>query len=405
MYKRFNNTLLDQLQNCRKGVKIGTSDVTAPTCADDIALISKNQSDAHALTNTIEYASSRHRFVINPTKSELMKFKTINKGGKEVKVHLGPEEIRQVNQTFHLGIERNETNTPDVQKRIATARRTLNALMGSGMHGKNGVSPAISIQLWQTFVIPRLLHGIELLDIRKKDLQDLDLFQRKVLRQLQSLPERTATVAVLGLLEAKPIEGQIDTNILTTFINIAKDPCTIEHQLAPRQLIVKSDQSNSWFIKVKHTLCKYDLPEPMHLLLSIRIEKERLHWKNTIKKKVHDFWHMKNIQEAETKSSLVYMKVQENSVRSPHPIWPYSKSSPTASKKATVKAKLLTDSYRLQIHRARFNKYQINSTCLLCREGEENREHFLSTCTALHEKRTPYIEKPRTILSPDDTSM
>ena len=134
----------------------------------------------------------------------------------------------------------------------------------------------------------------------------------------------------------------------------------------------------------------------MHLLLSIRSDKERLHWKNTIKKKVHDSWHMKNIQEAETKSSLVYTKVQEYSARSPHPIWLYSKSSPTASKKATVKAKLLTVTYRLQIHRARFNKYQINPTCLLCREGEENREHFLSTCTAL---------KLRTILSPDDTNI
>ena len=156
---------------------------------------------------------------------------------------------------------------------------------------------------------------------------------------------------------------------------------------------------------MKHTLCKYDPPEPMHLLLSIRSDKERLYWRNTIKKKVHDFWHMENIQEAETKSSLVYIKVQEKSARSPHPIWLYSKSSPTASKKATVKAKLLTDTYMLQIHRARFNKYQINPTCLLCREGEENREHFLSTCTALHEKRTPYIEKLWTILSPDDTNM
>ena len=99
-------------------------------------------------------------------------------------------------------------------------------------------------------------------------------------------------------------------------VYIAKDTCTIEHQFTHRQLIVNSDQSNSWCIKT-FTLCKYDLTEPMHLLLSIKSDKERLHWKNTIKKKVHDFWHIKNIQEAETKSPSVYMKAQGNSARSP----------------------------------------------------------------------------------------
>ena len=55
------------------------------------------------------------------------------------------------------------------------------ALLGSGMHGKNGISPIITVQMWNTFVIPRLLHGIEPLDVRKKDLEDLEIYQRKYL--------------------------------------------------------------------------------------------------------------------------------------------------------------------------------------------------------------------------------
>ena len=30
---------MDQLENCGEGVKIGASDVSSPTCADDIALL------------------------------------------------------------------------------------------------------------------------------------------------------------------------------------------------------------------------------------------------------------------------------------------------------------------------------------------------------------------------------
>ena len=73
------------------------------------------------------------------------------------------------------------------------------------MHGKNGISPAITYQLWITFVIPRLLHGIELLDIRKTDVEKLEIYQRKVLKQLQTTP----SVAVLSLLGAKEIEAHI----------------------------------------------------------------------------------------------------------------------------------------------------------------------------------------------------
>ena len=59
MYKRFNNSLLDQLENCGEGVKIGASDVSSPTCADDIALLAENQTDAQILTNTVHTASCK----------------------------------------------------------------------------------------------------------------------------------------------------------------------------------------------------------------------------------------------------------------------------------------------------------------------------------------------------------
>ncbi|KAK3102226.1 hypothetical protein FSP39_009738 [Pinctada imbricata] len=53
--------------------------------------------------------------------------------------------------------------------------------------------------MWNTVVIPRLLHGIELLDFRRKDIEELEIYQTRVLKQLQSLPENAAFVAVLSL--------------------------------------------------------------------------------------------------------------------------------------------------------------------------------------------------------------
>ena len=118
MYKRFNNNLLDTIQESTEGIKIGTADISSPTCAGDIALLTENQADAQILTNNIDNASSRDRFLINPSKSEVIKFKTSRKVGDKVQVHLGTSEISHVRQAIHLGVERNEANTPDTQKRI-----------------------------------------------------------------------------------------------------------------------------------------------------------------------------------------------------------------------------------------------------------------------------------------------
>ena len=279
MYKRFNNDLLNQLQNAPEGMKIGNVDVTSPTCADDIALLSQKENDAQILTNTVHEATKKDRFSINASKCEVVHFKTKKKQCGLPTIKYNNTNIDVCNSAKHLGIERNPNNTPDVDSRIQTARKTVYALLGSGLHGKNGISPIISFHVWSTFVIPRLLHGIELLNIRKSDIDTLERYQRQFLKQIQTLPERTASVAVLTLLGAKTIEAQIDTRIITTFLNIAKDPSTVEFQIAIRQLTVKADNSNSWFIKVKNILHKYDLPCPEFLLKNIRNIKQVEYWK------------------------------------------------------------------------------------------------------------------------------
>ena len=60
---------------------------------------------------------------------------------------------------IHLGIERH-TNVQHsealIKARISLARRTSYALMGTGFHGNNGISPAFTIPIYRTYVIPRL---------------------------------------------------------------------------------------------------------------------------------------------------------------------------------------------------------------------------------------------------------
>ena len=94
----------------------------------------------------------------------------------------------------------------NINERIKSARRTKYSLMNSGYHGTNGLSPTMLFQIYKTYVLPRLLYGLEILPLNKTHIATLETIHKNSLRMIQSLPERTATAAVYLLLGALPVD-------------------------------------------------------------------------------------------------------------------------------------------------------------------------------------------------------
>jgi hypothetical protein len=66
--------------------------------------------------------------------------------------------------------------------------------MGFGFHGINGIDAVTPYKIYHTYVLPRLIYGLEVLPIR----------------YLQSLPQRIATALLVG---AIPIEAELRISI------------------------------------------------------------------------------------------------------------------------------------------------------------------------------------------------
>ena len=67
-----------------------------------------------------------------------------------------------VSESMHMGILRSANSQESaVQENIKKARRTIHSLMGAGLHGENGLDPDTSIHLLQTYVVPVLVYGLE----------------------------------------------------------------------------------------------------------------------------------------------------------------------------------------------------------------------------------------------------
>ena len=61
--------------------------------------------------------------------------------------------------------------------------------------------------------------------------------------------------------------------------------------------------------------------------------------------------------------------------------------------RVSVKAKLLTGTYILQVNRVAFNQNEVSPLCLLCHENDETTEHFLLQCPVLSCVRQPLLTR------------
>ena len=194
-YKLYINDLLCQLSRSDFGSHVGTDYLGAPTCADDVILLADNIVDLQSQLNVVEDYASRERYIIHPDKSKLITYGTCNPSTAS----LNGKDITPDNMLIHLGIERHanvQHSEAFFDARISLARRTSYSLMGTGFHGNNGISPAFTIPIYRTYVIPRLMYGLEAITIKDKHLSKLDRYHRNTLRELQTLPTRTAKCAI-----------------------------------------------------------------------------------------------------------------------------------------------------------------------------------------------------------------
>ncbi|VDI46248.1 Hypothetical predicted protein [Mytilus galloprovincialis] len=147
----------------------------------------------------------------------------------------------------HLGILRSTTSqkTQDatVEQNITKSRRAAYSLMSAGMHGENGLDPSTAIQLFKTFVQPILTYGLEVILPTSKNLLKLETFQKKILKQILSVPISAPDPSVYIMSGILPIEAQIDQKSLNLFNNICnQNENHLEKKIARRQLIAKNQE-------------------------------------------------------------------------------------------------------------------------------------------------------------------
>ena len=387
LYKVFINPLLKTLEEEHLGSTIGSIHVGSPACADDILLISRSLIDLQTMLLIQEDFANSERYLLSESKSKIMIMHAKKKEVDGVNIKLHGQPLEQVDNYTHIGIQRNANKSCLISERIKLARRTSYALLGAGLHGYNGVNPEVGLKIWNTYVQPRLIFGLESVVLKRKDLDALNQFHKSMLKNLQNLPERTADAAVYLLSGQLPVETDIHYQILVRLGNILRNDC-IEKEICIRQILIKPNNSNSWFIYAKNILDKYELDSIYSLIENVPSPGV---WKRTVRSKINLHWKRLIENDSKTKTSLAYL----NCTMIPgeiHNIWSSAGFNSNAIKKASIKARLAAGVYVLQKDRSKFYGSRENPLCYMCADGIEDQEHYILNCSKLSNIRLPFLQ-------------
>ena len=128
--------------------------------------------------------ADRERYGIHPSKNSSL----IYCPGKRIETtdfDMAGLKVTSESSTVHIGIKRDVSGKVNVEEKVTLCRKTAYSLMGAGFHSVNGLKNNKKSHSWSTFVVPRIVYGLEVLLPNKKEFECLEKFPRQSFRQIQ----------------------------------------------------------------------------------------------------------------------------------------------------------------------------------------------------------------------------
>jgi hypothetical protein len=298
--------------------------------------------------------------------------------GRDLAWRLGEGAATEVTEYENLGLlwEAGSIH-PNTDVKVKMARRTAYSLMGAGLHGRNGLDPLTALDIIRTYVIPRVLHGLDATILSHKKMDALNQYHKTLLKQLQGFPPNVTTQAVYLMIGSLPICAQMDIRYLAMLGAVARlSPNNPLRQIGIRQLATKDKKSKSWFVNTARVGESYGID--VHKALLYPPPKQA--WKKHIKCIISEHWWGRLMLKNEQKKPLTWQIIDRCWVGKPHPLWLACRGKVFQVEAATTRALLFSGRFGLQAERVNYTKQDTSSTCLLCGTEEEDVTHFLTGC-------------------------
>ena len=215
---------------------------------------------------------------------------------------------------------------------------------------------------------------LEALIVSLKHKEMLDASVRQILKQIQSLPQRTTNEAPYILFGILPAEAQLDIKTLIFIHNFITDYDSILYQVAMHHWL----PNHSLFTTIIKLVLKYDIPLPHKILNN---PAGALEWKRLVKKSVYQYWRKTLSLAAKQKSTQALLPDPAEP-----PSWEHLALNRHAVSRVRLQVQFLTNTFTLLSHRSIF--YKEGPSCKIFGTEPKTTVHILSRCPALSQTQS-----------------
>ena len=397
-YKIYINPLLETLECANLGVNVGPVNTGVSCAADDVYLLTDNQTKLQGLIDIaqhygemyrIKYGANKTVVSVVGSKPDMDYFSTIQPwimDNKKVKV----EEDNDHLGLIVSGIREEEKN---IDQKLKKARGSLFGLLGPGLSRKSRLSPTVKLHLYRVYICPIARSGLSAMTLRTNYLNPLSIFQRKCLRGFIHLSDKSPVPALFFLTGELPIEAKLHRDIFSTLYNIWLNPQTKIYSLVKYLIENSPNNSRTWSQHVKHLAQMYGIED----IDMKSTPPPKTKYKSSILVKITQFWETKLRKDAQNNSKMKYLNVNLTGLSGRcHPALHEITTTQQVSKMRPHLRMLCNDYYTYE----QKAKYQGGSpACKLCTSKEpESIEHILTICQNYSDIRGRVILEMKNLL-------
>ena len=215
LFNIFIDDLLKQLSSSGCGIRIDNDLFNSFAYADDVNLWSLSSVDLQTLIDICFQYSVTWRFTFGIKKTKCMivgknsfhDFPIWKLGDQHIDIE---DQLEILGTTFSSSMSYHS----HVEKRCQASRRAMCGIASIGCCYP-GLSSEVKIHLWKTIGLPSLLYGMENLELRAKELRELEKLQSSIIKRTTGFPLRCHHTHLLNAVNVQKPNFYIQNSLLS----------------------------------------------------------------------------------------------------------------------------------------------------------------------------------------------
>ena len=393
-YKVYINSILKTIDEANLGIQIGPINVGLSCVADDLYLISDDQTKLQGELDLCQNYGHKYRITYGASKTVISVIGS--KADTEFYSDVKPwtmdglkVSIKEDNDHLGLIISNTLEEEKNVDAKLRKCRGSLFKLLGPTFSAKCQLNPVLKTHLFRTYVAPIARSGLSAMTLRPNHLNPLNIFHRKVLRGFLGLSNTAPVPALYFLTGELPFEAGIHKDVFLLFHNVWSNRATKLHEIVKYLLKYSPRDSHTWTRHLRNLASTYSIQDPQQVINDEPPSKHE--YSAYIRTKVTVF-HENNLRVlAANNSKMKFLNVNLKGLNGrPHPAL-LQINTTRDYLRTRCHLKFLCDDFYTYERKAKFQGG--SPCCRLCADNlNEDTVHIIATCTAYSDIRVRILD-------------